>query len=61
MALHCPECGFTNGEGANYWSNKPQNGYLYASNRNGTLELKLKRHERPLSVSVTYAHLFKQM
>ena len=30
-------------------------------NRNGTLELKLKRHERQLSVSVTHAHLFKQM
>jgi DNA-binding LytR/AlgR family response regulator len=30
-------------------------------NRNGTLELKLKRYDRPLSVSVTYAHLFKQM
>ena len=30
-------------------------------NRNGTLELKLKRHDRQLSVSVTYAHLFKQM
>ena len=30
-------------------------------NRNGTLELKLKRHDRQLPVSVTYAHLFKQM
>ena len=30
-------------------------------NRNGTLELKLKRHDRQLAVSVTYAHLFKQM
>lgn len=30
-------------------------------NRNGTLELKLKRHDRQLSVSVSYAHLFKQM
>lgn len=30
-------------------------------NRNGTLELKLKRHDRQLTVSVTHAHLFKQM
>jgi DNA-binding LytR/AlgR family response regulator len=30
-------------------------------NRNGTLELKLKRHDRQLCVSVTYAHLFRQM
>ncbi|MFL6698071.1 MAG: LytR/AlgR family response regulator transcription factor [Vitreoscilla sp.] len=30
-------------------------------NRNGTLELRLKRHESRLSVSVTHAHLFKQM
>jgi len=29
--------------------------------RNGTLALTLKRHDRQLSVSVTYAHLFKQM
>jgi DNA-binding LytR/AlgR family response regulator len=29
--------------------------------RNGTLELKLKRHDQQLPVSVTYAHLFKQM
>ena len=30
-------------------------------NANGTLELRLKRHDRRLAVSVTYAHLFKQM
>jgi DNA-binding LytR/AlgR family response regulator len=30
-------------------------------NRNGTLELKLKRNDRLLQVSVTHAHLFKQM
>ena len=28
---------------------------------NGTLELRMKRHERSLVVSSTYAHLFKQM
>jgi DNA-binding LytR/AlgR family response regulator len=28
---------------------------------NGTLELRLKRHAQMLSVSTTYAHLFKQM
>jgi hypothetical protein len=26
-------------DGATYWSNKPHNGYLYASNRNGTLDI----------------------
>jgi hypothetical protein len=31
--------GHFDSDGANYWSNKPHNGYLYASNRNGTLDI----------------------